>query len=477
MLVAQRIEWRGSPLDLPLALLVGLVLVQLGLGNRPLAHWALAPPGPLDVPPSLPTVFLALGTVAPAHTARSLLLLLTYAGVYVLVVNLVRTRPQLDRLVGTLLFLGGILAFSGLLDNLAGEAWLLRWGESASTGRLSGTFVNPDHFASWLAMLICLGLGYVMARGATGSSRAPLLQVLRSREGREQAARRFLPFPALLVMALALVFTLSRAGVLSLLVAGMLMLGLLWAVGRIRLSLAVVGVLLAATVGYGAWIGLEPLLARVRHADYAVRWVQWATTLPMIREFPVLGVGLGAYRDAYHAFQPAALLPGKVYYPYAHNDLLQLVVELGMVGAALILFMAWRVGRDLVGAHLLGRASCPVGGGEGAGARRSDPYSVGVGVGAVGAALAALAHGAFDFGARIPANGLLAATCLGIATVALHTRFQTTGERILTRIRAVSLAQRPWTTVALGALLIGLAAALVPWIVRDPRVADRKSVV
>jgi tetratricopeptide (TPR) repeat protein/O-antigen ligase len=473
MLVERRLEWRCSALDFPLALLVGLVLVQLTLGNRPLATWALAPPGPPDAPASVPALFLALGTVAPAHTARSLLLLLTYAGAYVLVVNLIRTRRQLDRLVSTLLILGGLLAFFSLLDYLTREVWLLRWRDSDSTGRLSGTFVNADHFASWLTMLIFLGLGYLMARGRAGSGRGRLLQVLRSREGSEQAARHYLPFPALVVMALALVFTLSRGGVLSFLVAAGLVVLLLRALGRIRRSLAVVGALLVATVGYGAWIGLEPFLARVWHADYSIRWVQWLATLPMLRAFPLFGVGLGAYRDAYLRYQPTALTPGKLYFPAAHNDLLQLAVELGLIGAALVLFMAWRVGKDLVGAHLLARASCPVGGGERDGARRSDPFSVGLGVGAVGAVLALLVHSVYDFGARITANGVLAATCLGIATVAFHTRFQPTGDRVLTSIRSVSLERRPRTAAALSAMAVALCVAFVPWIVRPPLAAGR----
>ena len=473
MLVERRLEWRCSALDLPLALLIGLVLVQLALGNGPLASWALAPPGPPDIPPSVPTRFLALGTAAPAHTARSLLLLLTYAGAYVLVVNLIRTRRQLDRLVRTLLILGGVLAFLGLLDHLTREVWLLHWRDSLPTGRLSGTFVNPDHFASWLTMLTFLGLGYLLARGRPGSGTARLRHLLSSRRGREQAARYYLPFPVLVVMALALVFTLSRGGVLSFLFTALLVLGLLRALGRIRRSLAVVAALLVATVSYGAWIGLEPFLARVWHADYSVRWVQWLSTLPMLRAFPLLGVGFGAYRDTYLRYQPLALGPGKVYYPYAHNDLLQLAVELGAIGAVLVLFMVWRVARDLVGAHLFARASCPVGGGERGGARRSDPFSVGLGVGAVGAVVALLVHSAYDFGARIPANGILGATCLGIATVAFHTRFQPTGDRLLTRVRVFSLERRPRTAAVLGAMAIVLCVASVVWIVRPPLVAGR----
>src|SRR5712692_5778928 len=38
-----RIEWRRTALDLPLGLFIVLILVQLALGNGPLARWALAP--------------------------------------------------------------------------------------------------------------------------------------------------------------------------------------------------------------------------------------------------------------------------------------------------------------------------------------------------------------------------------------------------------------------------------------------------
>jgi len=106
------------------------------------------------------------------------------------------------------------------------------------------------------------------------------------------------------------------------------------------------------------------------------------TTFPMLRSFPFLGVGLGAYGDIYGHYQPAVLEPGKIDVGYAHNDLLQLLVELGILGTVPVLLMIWRLSKDLLGAHLLGRTSCPVGGGEQEGARRHDPFSVGIAVGA-----------------------------------------------------------------------------------------------
>jgi len=469
MVADGRLEWRRSAVDLPLALLVAVVGFQLVLGNRSLALWALAPsPSAIDVPARLPTTFLTLGTVAPAHTARSLLVLLTYASAYLLVVNVIRTREQLDRLVGTLVSFGGLLAFLGVLDYLTGHAWLLSWRDRPLGGRLAGTFPNPDHFAAWLAMVICLGLGWLIARRPSGEGR--LGPRLRSREEREEAVRQYLPFIALVVMALALIFTLSRGGVLSLLLTFVVLLVLLGRLRRIRWSLAIIGTLVVVALGYAVWIGLEPFLARVRHTDYASRWVLALTTFPMLRSFPLLGVGLGAYGDIYGHYQPAELQPGKLDVRMAHNDLLQLLVELGIVGAVPVFLMVWRVSRDLLGAHLLGQASCPVGGGEMEGARRHDPFSVGIAVGAVGAVLALLVHSAFDFAAHIPANGVLAAACLGIATVALHTRFNAVGARLLTAVRAHSLGSTRVVSVVVATIVIVLLLSLVPWILRPPLV-------
>ena len=470
MVAERQLAWRSSALDPLLGCLIVLVLVQLALGNRPLAAWALAPPG---TPPDLPTLVLGLGTLAPSHTISALLVFLTYAGAYLLVIQLIRTRAQLERLVSTLLILGGVLAFFGLLDYLAHDAWLLQWRSTPATGRLSGTFANPDHFGAWLAMLIFLGIGYLLARRGPGGGSPSFRGLLGSAARREEAIRRYWPFLALLAMAVALVFTLSRGAVVSGLVAALMLLTLLRALGRIRGSLALVGALLVATVGYAAWIGFQPLLERVWHGDYTGRWLQTVSSVPMLRSFPLLGVGLGKYQDIYLRYQPAALQPGRIYYTFAHNDLLQLVLELGILGAMLAVALVWRTTQDLLGAHLLGRAACPVGGGEADGARRSDPFSIGVAVGALGGVVALAVHSLVDFAARIPANGILAATCLGIATVALHTRFSPTGERLLTRVRVWPLGPGRRVPIALGATAVALSLVLMLWILRPPLVAAR----
>src|SRR5207247_2108189 len=133
---------------------------------------------------------------------------------------------------------------------------------------------------------------------------------------------------------LALVFTLSRGGVLGLGAGLLVFLALLGAVGHARRSALLAGVLLVGVGGYGAWIGVGPLLTRFGASSGASldRVAQYQASLGMLRDFPLLGVGLGAYREIYFRYQPAAHAAGVVYYPYAHNDVLQLLPELGPLG-------------------------------------------------------------------------------------------------------------------------------------------------
>src|SRR5206468_587344 len=354
------------------------------------------------------------------------------------------------------LLLFAYLALQLVLGNRALVAWALAPAQPVGALALD--------FAAWLAMTILLGLGWLAAR--TGHARrVGLRALLGTPRVREELLRRYLPMIAVVVMALALVFTLSRGGVLGLGAGLLVFLALLGAVGHARRSALLAGVLLVGVGGYGAWIGVGPLLTRFGASSGASldRVAQYQASLGMLRDFPLLGVGLGAYREIYFRYQPAAHAAGVVYYPYAHNDVLQLLLELGPLGALLCLFFAWRLVGDLVAAHLLGRGACPVDGGEGEAARRHDRWTLGLAIGALAGAVALLTHSLLDFNVRIPANGLLAAGLLGIATVAAHTRFSGEGAQLLSGARAAALGSGARGAIALIALVV-VAGWTVYWV-------------
>src|SRR5262249_36134198 len=171
---------------------------------------------------------------------------------------------------------------------------------------------------AWLSMLIALGLGWMVARAPRRRHAPSLREALSVRELREQAARRYLPLLGVVVMGVALVFTLSRGGLVNLGVTLLALIVMLGAVGRARRSLVVTGVLLVAVPAYGGWIGVGPLLGRLSEAPAgtANRFQQYLASLPMVGEFPLLGVGLGRYGDVYLRHQPLAHAPATVFYPF-----------------------------------------------------------------------------------------------------------------------------------------------------------------
>ncbi len=84
--------------------------------------------------------------------------------------------------------------------------------------------------------------------------------------------------------------------------------------------------LLAARIDYG-----------LMYSKDDIRWQMYADTLPMIRENPIVGVGLGGWRAEYPRFM-THLLSG-VDPVYLHSEPLQMLAEFGAAGAAIMLLL------------------------------------------------------------------------------------------------------------------------------------------
>ena len=124
-------------------------------------------------------------------------------------------------------------------------------------------------------------------------------------------------------------------------------------------ALVVEAVVLAAGWGRGRrWLWVLPgVAAAVLAVAIALQWrgasaggaarlsvegraAIWRNTLVMIREHPLLGVGLGAHSVMYPAYHRRAvvdpLFSPRTHLDFAHNDYLQLTAEMGLVGVALL---------------------------------------------------------------------------------------------------------------------------------------------
>jgi hypothetical protein len=243
-------------------------------------------------------------------------------------------RPALAALVGALVALVFAEAFYGFVAHVRRyETVLGLWPAPASHGVVVGTYWNRNHLAGLLALGWPLGIGF-------------LLFGTRMRAARIHEVRYLLVVVFTLIVALALFNTQSRlgtaAGLLGLLVFGLL--ARTNRVGRVsgleRLWLTAAGL---AALGLAIAFGLVPLLLRYSALAGDTGRLE---ALLVLRDLPlktwVLGAGAAGFEDVFTLVQPTALFGT---YEFLHNDWVQVVLELGLLGTALVsaaLVLWWR---------------------------------------------------------------------------------------------------------------------------------------
>jgi O-antigen ligase len=261
-------------------------------------------------------------------------------------------------------------------------------------GAIFGPYVNDDHFAGLMEMLIPVAVLYIGGRQGGFSAGALLLSV----------SGATLAFASLLLSG-------SRGGLLAvsleIAVATSVLrrrgarnpMGRRWAMAAITL---LAGVMLFAYLDPG-WVAKR--LGSLAHTDGA--WAEWAGSrkvmaldaLRMWRDHPILGVGLGDFGTAYPRYQS---YPSNEWVDHAHNDYIEALAETGLVGALLILsalalFLRlafqdwWRPIRS-----------------------QASWIRLGATIGCCGL----LVHSLCDFNLHVPANAAWFAVLAGIATTA-----------------------------------------------------------
>ena len=411
--------WAHAVLRIAAAVLLGIGLLSRVRWPREIgrAATALAGIAVLGLLQSIPLPAGLVGVVSPRHVAgtreartgdhgsaevylslapeQSRGFALTWAAVAAcgLAAGIVGRYRWGRRIVG-----GGVVVAALLQVMYGARSWMgdgRLWGrEIAGTGgRLRGTFVNPDHFAMYLEIVLPVVL--VVGWWGIRRVRKELMELKVLIAGP--------PILVWLLLFVALAFSGSRAGLVAAIFAAVLQ-GVLIAASAKHWKPGVSG-LLAAVMGLLAvtFIGLQEGLGRwLSTSAYELTWnvrlEVYRQTLELWQRFPLLGTGLATFREAFPAVQASAS-PGAWW--HAHNDYLELLATTGLVGAALMLVALFWVVRGLLRALREGY-------------RTEDRCAA---VAALGALAAVAIHSLFDFGLTMPANAaMLAILCgLGIA--------------------------------------------------------------
>lgn len=274
-------------------------------------------------------------SLVPGETLACLGILLAQAVFAAVVVQKIRSVNDVERILRAMTWAMGILAALGLLQYLAGNGrylWIYEFAHNDAGGVVKGTFTNRNHFAGFLA----IGCGAVLVRAIASPS--GLQNGLYERE-------RLGGWLMLAVVAFAAASSLSRGGSLACGFAIVVALCCLarstaWRVSSAVGLMAAAG-LVAAALGIHGWdrlmgrfevMGLGFESGGPTSVDFK-RLAIWRAACRLIAEFSWLGTGAGTHADV----SPLAMPPtGEIVFTHAENGFLNVGVETGFVGLAVV---------------------------------------------------------------------------------------------------------------------------------------------
>jgi O-antigen ligase len=276
-----------------------------------------APTHPISISPGSTTIGLIL-------FASNALLILGCARLFSIVGA--RRIAEAIAVLGVAMALVGV-GQSGLVNGKIYGFWTPLDG-----GSPFGPFVNRNHFAGWMLLALPLTLGLVcggIARG-TGSVR-PFWHDRLMWLSSSSASRLVLLGSGAIVMGLSLAMTMSRSAMsalgLSIVLTGAFALR---RQQRRRGTMAVAYLVLLVVVIVG-WTGTDAIASRFSQTNWSEfndRRGAWADAIDIASRFPATGTGLNTYGIATLFYQRHDL---SQHYSQAHNDLLQLAAEGGLL--------------------------------------------------------------------------------------------------------------------------------------------------
>lgn len=249
---------------------------------------------------------------------------------------------------------GVAISCYGIVQRLKPDNRIFGFIELPNGGFPFGPFVNQNNAAGYLLICLACSIGLVVIafnRRIEGrrprliiTNEYPVWQRIQLHVARflaELDAPRLMTMLACLVITLGIASTLSRGGLLGLVVAATVSTVYYSLVRRSFSVLLASGVVLVFVVASMGYLGFgDPLMRRLAQAnDHAflnndVRLNHWMETAPAIGDFAPLGSGVGSYDNIHRMYRKGH--EAKLFY-FAENQYFQTLVEAGWPGLLLLI--------------------------------------------------------------------------------------------------------------------------------------------
>ncbi len=347
-------------------------------------------------------------SIYPHATIMEIMRFISYIIAFFLTIQLFSKERSLLSLVKAMMVTGTVIALIGIFQMIFNDGKLLWLRELRQGGTPFGPYVNRNHFAGLMEMLIPLSTGMLIICTPPFSLKRGLRYGLSESMRHERVNVFILSLTSIVIMITALFLSLSRGGITGLSIS-MLLFGVFLALRNSTrkkgILIGLLSIIILLTVGWFGWDKIIERFERLRDADVSseMRLHNWKDSTKIITEFLITGTGLGTYKQVYPLYKT---ILSQERWEHAHNDYIEGVVELGLIGLAIAIYILVNLFRVVL-KGLMKRKYL-----------QSRLLALGTLIGITGV----LIHSITDFNLHIGANGLFFSVLFGIALSAINIR-------------------------------------------------------
>jgi len=327
----------------------------------------------------------------PFASFYKLLFLLSLGLIFLAIIFALQNKKEIRLLLKVIIFSGLLQSCIYFLSYLRGYP-IFNTMYGYEMKQIMGTFINRDHYSAYLNMILPILAGWIFYYynsfcKSNNFYKFKLLRFIQYENG----------IPCYMAMIFVLIgvgqaFSLSRAGISSAFIAFASLVYLLSnKKGKMQISTIVI-MLALSLCGLVYWIGYYPIVYRFKlipleWQSEAGRWAVWKDSFNIIKDFPLFGIGLANFNYLFFHYKS---FYSERRFSYTHNDFLQVLVELGIVGFLLLVIAIYYFYKQVL----------------------YYPWEKGsrtkaIAFGIISSTFAILLHSFFDFPMQIPANSLL----------------------------------------------------------------------
>ena len=333
----------------------------------------------------------------------------SYAGFYLLTVQLLSHRYLLKKTVNYLAIFATLLGVTAILQQFTSGNKIYWFYETPAS--FFGPYFNNNHFAGLMEMIFPVIFALFLFYKPSVSYPSIRENIVEFFSQIRTSEHILLGFSSLLV-ALSVFLSLSRGGTVSLCISsGLCFLLIARKQGPFRSSGITVVLLIFLLLISVGWFGWKPIFKEfenIRNDKGEItenRPIYWKDSVTAFKDFPITGTGMGTFGNIYPKYQSKSF--GRRL-THAHNDYLEFLVNGGMVGFLLFFGIPITIICKSFKVFL----------------KRREAYSIYIYIGSICGIIAILLHSITDFNLQIGANGLYLFFLCGLAVSASHTRLR-----------------------------------------------------